>query len=301
MNYEMFQDALAEEVKRLAGEGAVVSLQQMQKNNGVTLYALCIQKEGENLAPLIYLDGFYQRYRKGVPIAHLAKLLLAQYREVPREQVLSLDDFKDFRSARNHIFCRIVNYDLNAPSLCNVPHKRYLDLAVTYYYKVDHPAFEDATITVTHAHQKLWNVTDEELHLAAWENTTREAPPLLESMEEALSEFLSDEEKAEIREVSGSLAAPVPMYILSNSSRCMGAICIMYPGTLAGAAEQFQSDLYILPSSIHECILVPGTESFTREELAEMVETINATQLEPQEILSNHVYFYNRSTDTIQM
>lgn len=301
MNYEMFQEALVAEVKRLTDSGTQITIQHMQKNNCVILDALCICQKNDEMAPLIYLDGFYRRYRQGVPISHLAKLLLSQYHDIPKIPPAAMDSFHDFSKAQNHIYCRIVNYDLNARQLDPIPHKRFLDLAITCYFQVDNETLRDATITITENHCSLWGISPNHLHQIAWNNTINHLPSQLQNMEETLGEILSEEESLILEDVPPASFSPVPMYILTNSRRCLGAICMMYPGILAKAAESFQSNLYILPSSIHECILIPESKAFPKEELEDMVEHINATQLEPQELLSNHVYFYDWKEDSIRL
>lgn len=301
MNYEMFQEALVAEVKRLTESDTQITIQHMRKNNCVILDALCICKKNDETAPLIYLDEFYRRHRQGVPVSHLAKLLISQYRDIPKIPPAAMDSFRDFTKAQDHIYCRIVNYDLNAGQLDLIPHKRFLDLAITCYFQVDSKTLKDATITITENHCSLWGISPNRLHQIAWNNTINQLPVQLQSMEETLEEILAEEALPTPEEPLPASFNSVPMYILTNSKRCLGSICMMYPGTLAKVAESFHSNLYILPSSIHECILIPESETFPKEELEDMVKHINATQLEPQEILSNHVYLYDQKEDSIHL
>ena len=90
-----------------------------------------------------------------------------------------------------------------------------------------------------------------------------------------------------------------PMYVLTNQKKTFGAICIRYPGMLKELSEKFGGDFYILPSSVHECILVPADETVSRDMLKEMVTDINQTQVEPQEILANQAYLYSRTLNQI--
>ena len=86
----------------------------------------------------------------------------------------------------------------------------------------------------------------------------------------------------------------IPMYVLSNKEKTMGAACILYDSILTLIGERLQDDFYILPSSIHECIVVPMNITTTKKELQEMVREINATQVIPEEVLSDEVYTYTR-------
>ena len=101
---------------------------------------------------------------------------------------------------------------------------------------------------------------------------------------------LSNQIKQEIN-VSESLT---PMYLLSNTDKTFGAITIYMMGALALIAEQLKADLYIIPSSIHECIIVPFNKNYNKSSLLEMVKDINETQVTPEEVLSNRVYTYTR-------
>ena len=89
------------------------------------------------------------------------------------------------------------------------------------------------------------------------------------------------------------------MYVLSNSSKVFGAASILYPDVLKNFAEKLDRDLYILPSSVHEVILLPKRSETEWETLQEMVKEVNATQLEEVEILSDSVYSYTKKDDCL--
>ena len=84
------------------------------------------------------------------------------------------------------------------------------------------------------------------------------------------------------------------IYLLTNTRKYLGAICIHYPGMAEQIGESLKSDYYVLPSSIHECLILPA-EGFSEAQLKTMVEEINETRLPPQEVLSNQVYYYDRN------
>ena len=93
----------------------------------------------------------------------------------------------------------------------------------------------------------------------------------------------------------------VPMYVLSNKSKLNGSGCLFYHNLLHNLCEKLECDLYILPSSIHEVILIPAYDHDSYDELTSMVKEVNSTQLSKEEILSDHVYFYSRETGQISM
>ena len=135
-------------------------------------------------------------------------------------------------------------------------------------------------------------------------------------MSDVLKELLSDDDSSAIL----APPAPFPMYVLSNRTKLNGSACILYQDLLKNFAERLRSDLYILPSSIHEVLIIP-VNSFTSpadpllssanspadtrqqsyRELSEMVQEVNATQLSTEDILSDHVYYYSRESSRITM
>ncbi len=91
------------------------------------------------------------------------------------------------------------------------------------------------------------------------------------------------------------------MQVLSNRQRVHGAACMIYPGVLGAAAKQAQENLYILPSSIHEVILMPQSEVDDIQCVRNMIREVNRTQVEPEEILSDNLYFYHHRKNRVEI
>ena len=91
------------------------------------------------------------------------------------------------------------------------------------------------------------------------------------------------------------------MYVLSNKFRNYGAACIAYPNVLEMIGQILKKDYYILPSSVHEVIIVPYSEIYVCSKLDEMVREINSTQVEEEDVLSNHVYLYDRVSGKLRV
>jgi hypothetical protein len=159
---------------------------------------------------------------------------------------------------------------------------------------------------------KLWDVTLEELKALAVQNTEELFPASIKSMEEVLSGILSEgvlgsSEENITEELSMQLFpdsknnAQPKMYILTNQKGINGASCLLYENVIRQFAQKINSDLYILPSSIHEIILIPNDISMNKETFTKMVEDVNRTQVAAEEVLSDHVYHYSRENDRILM
>lgn len=77
-----------------------------------------------------------------------------------------------------------------------------------------------------------------------------------------------------------------------DSRKTYGACSILYPGMLEQLAERIGGDYYMIPSSVHEFLLVPREREQDREELKKMIAEVNRTELPPEEVLSDHLYLY---------
>ena len=91
------------------------------------------------------------------------------------------------------------------------------------------------------------------------------------------------------------------MYVLTNTDCCLGAACILYPYMIKHLAEEMKGSFYILPSSVHECIIVPAFYVYNEADLGEMVRDMNATHVRPEEILSDSVYYCEYRTGEIKI
>lgn len=89
---------------------------------------------------------------------------------------------------------------------------------------------------------------------------------------------------------SGMLRQDPPMYVLTNTEKSFGASAILFPAILQAVRARLQSDYYVLPSSIHECIIIPSDEQLDPEALHEMVKEINEEHVAPEELLGDSVY-----------
>jgi len=112
---------------------------------------------------------------------------------------------------------------------------------------------------------------------------------------------INDDENLDIFNKMDSDDISADMFVLTNISRINGAACMLYEDVLSNFANSIDSDLYILPSSIHEVIIVPQVNNLDKTELCQMVKEVNAEGVADDEILSDHVYVYNRTNHTITL
>lgn len=96
------------------------------------------------------------------------------------------------------------------------------------------------------------------------------------------------------------LRSPFPIYVLTNAKGFLGAAGLLLDSLLADFSDLIENSFFILPSSIHEVLLVPESNGMDMETLSEMVCAVNKSHVSPQEVLSDHAYHYDRNTRQIR-
>lgn len=300
MEYREFLENVRKEVESRYDSNVSVTLNHVMKNNGTELDGITIMEKDKNIAPTIYINSFYDRYREGVSLKAVVSEIIRVYNQNKNSININADYFENYENVRKTIVYKLVNYQKNKKLLEDVPYKRVLDLAVVFYCLIEQRKGVSATALIHNEHLRIWNVTEDEIYNDALKNT----PVLLAGSIVPMSKILS--------EIAGT--APVDndekvceytgediLYVLTNSSRVNGAACILYDNLLKKFANDVHSDLYILPSSVHEVIIVPKKNAFDKSELADMVREVNEQGVSQDEILSDNVYEYNRKNGLITM
>lgn len=302
LDYGSFVSFIKEIITERMGQGYSIRIFKVMKNNSLELDSLVVLKDGKNFAPNIYLNIYYDSYISGTPIIEVADRICMIYKHcaIPIVQ----EDFEyTLELMKPYIFFRLVSFERNKKLLKQIPHIRYLDLAITFHCLVRSEAEGIGTIRITNDHIEQWGIACDELKELACHNTKRLFPPTIRTMEEVIKELISNEEDGDngwydYDRPEGEL---YPMYILTNEKGINGASCLLYKDIIREFAQLIDSDLYILPSSIHEIILVPLKDLKDKDRFQSMVEDINIYQVPPEEILSDHVYVYSKEKDEIIM
>lgn len=284
MTYYQFIHEVEVKVKEGVRENVTVCIHSTVKNNGTPRHGLTIAETGINIFPTIYLEEYYQQFQAGSSVESIAGDILKLYKEVRFQHSFESDSIKDYERVKGKIVYHLINREANKELLKEVPYKEYLDLAVVFYVLLEVNANGMASMMIRDEHLKMWNVTEEEIYGKACENTRRLLPYEFKTMKALLEELLDVEETGE-EDV---------MYVLSNRIRSYGAAVILYENRLAGVGEYLGEDYYVLPSSVHEVIIVPESAAPDQDELSRLVSEINTTQVDAEEVLSNHAYYYSR-------
>lgn len=297
MNLKSFIQEVIARVQAVVGEEARVYVQEVRKNNSVLMHGLTIMRRGGNISPTIYLDSFYELLKEGMDMEKIVAKLLAVYvKGLPRSSV-DMEFFRDFEKVKDRIVYRLVNREKNRELLEEIPHVDFLDLAICFYYSYEHPELGEGMILIHNAHMEMWKTGHRELIQLAERNTPRLMQSQLSSMENAMRDFLDEEQLAELREMQRETGKY--LYVLSNTKHIQGAAVILYPGVLAEAARHLGGSFYILPSSIHEVILLPDDGRSNGKDLHEMIAEINRSQLQEEEVLSDYAYRYDAAVGKV--
>lgn len=290
MMYELFIEKVVEAVKNEVGTGFDVTVNKVTKNNNLVLDGLVIKATDTNIAPTIYLNGYYERYEDGaMELSDVVESILDTYSR-HNSVTFDISTFTDFDAVKNRICYKLVNTASNKKLLEDVPHRELFDLSIVYYVVVSVEANVTGSIIIHNNHIKLWDITENDLYEFASDNTKRLLPAGIKSMFDTLSEMVDMEDLANTDDF---------MYVLTNKEKLQGASTILYPDVLSTFAEKKNANLWLLPSSIHEWIIICDDGNMNRETLSEMIQEVNSTQLAVDEILSDHPYYYNRTTKVL--
>ena len=300
MEYREFLENVRKEVESRYDSNVSVTLNHVMKNNGTELDGITIMEKDKNIAPTIYINSFYDRYREGVSLKAVVSEIIRIYNQNKNSININADYFENYENVRKTIVYKLVNYQKNKKLLEDVPYKRVLDLAVVFYCLIEQRKGVSATALIHNEHLRIWNVTEDEIYNDALKNTPVLLAGSIVPMSKLLSEIAGTAPADNDEKVCEYTGEDI-LYVLTNSSRVNGAACILYDNLLKKFANDVHSDLYILPSSVHEVIIVPKKDAFDKSELADMVMEVNEQGVSQDEVLSDNVYEYNRKNGLITM
>ncbi len=273
--------------------GDRVELKRVTKNNGVIYTGITVCAEDEKVYPTMYLEPFYEEAEEGGLTEELIDRMCDIYESRRVGNTLSLEHLKDYAAVRDRLRCKLINYEANAGRLEEIPHRRFLDLAIVPYCTIRDNELNrriagEASFVVTNVNLKLWGVTGDEVMEDSIGNTLREEHPQISCMFDILRNLNPGFAEATEDEIRNC-----PMYVMTTGCS-NGAISMIYEDRLREFCNNIGRDIYVIPSSISEVILVPYEEGASEEMFNEMIREVNETQLDRVDILSDHVYYFDR-------
>ena len=300
MEYEIFKGVVGEKFKEFLPEkyqDAQVEIRPVDKVNR-TLDGLSIRvnEPGMNISPTIYVNHMYEDYVTTENLnATLERAAEGFIKAMEQKESINVSELTNAECAKDKIVFQLINTEQNKEMLANMPHREFKDLSVIYRMVVKIDGEGIASTPVHNGLADTLGFTEEQLFKLAAENTKRLLPPVVKSMNDVMREiFMKDGMPPEIADMMlGEMPPEQQMYVISNNKGINGAVSMLYEDGLHDLAEKLGSDLYIMPSSIHEVIAV-STDMGNPNELAAMVAEINMDQVALDERLSNQVYHYDK-------
>ena len=302
MDYRTFVEKMREQVQEHLGKDYEVQITTNPKLNGTEKTGLSISRtqEPQRVVPVVYLEECFERYlQEGKFTKYVEEICVVYKHQKENEEKImaeleSIENMNSWEKVQNKVYPMIVSAKENEDLKEKYFYQEYLDLLILYVIRVTEVGI--GSIKITKQLIKSWKVSEYEIHRQAVENLKTDGywvKSLYSVVKENLLGIIEDDEEDE-EEIEGA----EPMYVLTNQIKYFGAAGIFL------CAELFQEivgkrNFYILPSSIHELILVVDYEEYEMEALSAMVRKVNEEQLTADEILSDHAYYFDWKTKQI--
>lgn len=305
---KVFAEGVAKDIRNFLPakyENAEFQVMQMNKNNGVQMVGVQVRLQEENVCPVVYVEPFFNEIRLGEPVEKVMNEIAKCMEEAGNAPFVHNGiNPMDYDSVKEHLAVMLVNTQANKRMLQEMPHENIEDLSAICY--VDFPVESNdgkATMKVKNEHLKMWNVDAKEMFHQARANTQPVNTPILQSMDEMMLSIFNEEGHATNlldENVDFGFRSHDMLYALTNVEKQYGASMITQPEVLNKLEQLFPEGFYVLPSSVHEVLIVPDNGEMEPKMLGEMVREVNKNEVERQEVLSDRVYSYDKEKHQIR-
>ena len=298
---ESFTEALQED---LYGKGieARFDMKSVEKLNNEGYDAVTVTPADSNIGVTLNVEAFYKAHESGASmdevVSKASDTVIRGFDNQPSIDVASLMDYEQMK---DKLIMEVVSTEANADMLANVPHVEMEDMSVVYRFVIDSNDDGRATILATNNMIEAMGVTPEQLHEDALKNAPELKPAVITGMSEVMAEMMgmSPEEMA----MMGMPTDPADeqMFVATVPDKIHGAGVLAYQDFMDQAAERVGGSFYILPSSLHEVLLVPDNGQMNLQDLEAMVREVNATQVAPEDKLTDNVYHYDAEAKVFEL
>ena len=230
------------------------------------------------------LQSFYQSYQSDTSMETVLSMIAQEITDICEGGIYAQLQEKPYDWIKEHLLVEVCNMEMNRSQLLQMPHEIREDLALRYSLCTNNNESRYLT-RITNAHLDQWGITQDTLRRDAWDNMKKTFPPIVRSMSEVLME-MTEEESDEM--VTVDMGENI-LHVLTNADKYYGASYMFDKEMMSNIAERFENDLIILPSSVHEVLLLPMQNAINIGELISMVIEVNYSQVQPEEVLSNSV------------
>ncbi len=303
--YNTFRDALISELRGRfpANDLITVHHKQLVANNGKTIDCLVIQNREAGISPSFHLSHFYSHYAEAGRVLDAADEIMSLYESVEEKYAIDFSFLSDYDWASHRITCRLVNYARNARQLHDLPCIRYLDLAVVFRVLMEENDAYCSSFLVENSHIARWESTPQKCFSDAISNTPALLPYIFIPLGHVADLSGPEEYTIDTLPESDDPDSPADgIFILTNNKKHHGAGTILYENLLRQFTEKRQMErCYIIPSSIHEVILIPEHYPLPQESLRHMVREGTGQLPCKEDFLSQNLYQYDRAKNAISV
>ena len=274
-------------------ENAIVDVYPCNRLNKSYL-GMIVKTQKNAVSPTLNLNMFYDALQR---FHYDLEKIMKKMAEVVQIRPMGVDMelFRDYGKAKEHLFIRVSNADKNQETLSNVPHTRVEDLAITYHISLGFEKNGISSAIVDNEMMRAFGVSKDELHQDAIENSPKLLPVKVEPLWRVMKNMVEELQAADVTEEDNDLLQDeaIPFTIVTNEQKINGASAIFYPGVMDQIGRLLKGNYFILPSSIHEMLILPDNGMITSSELKSWVVEANCCTVLPEEKLADEVYHYD--------
>lgn len=295
--------------------GTKIFTPKIIKHNDVSLTAICLTPADSTIGTNYYLEDLFRQYEAGSTLMEIATNILNHNKNnslLTDTSIIGpfISHLSSYDYIKNHLSIRLLNFNNNRKYLADKVFKPFLELNDTFEFAlslclhIPESTEEHGIIAVTHQLRKMWSdVTDEELFETALINTESYCGCKISSMLEVLTNLTkeADVKESDVLDAINNISSEPTMFVMTNNISLHGATTILYRTKLKSFANEKECDFYVIPSSIHEIILIPDDGNVDTKEIEKIIAEVNRTAVSKSEFLSNQLLYYSRSDDTISI
>jgi len=294
MDYESFKKEFTEDIKEKLyemGYGDVdIKINNIKKVNR-DYEAMNVVPEGGVMGVSFNLEEIFTKFEQSGDYDSVLKNTTSFVANgIDTAPKTDIDNLLNYEEMKNKLSIEVISAEANKELLLNIPHDRIEDLAAVYRFVLKSESTGKASILVSNEMMQKMGITHEQLKNDALYNAPIIRPAVIKGMNEVIKELMG-KEAYELANGTGNVEESV--YVATVPDKDSGAGVLSYQNFMDQAAERVGGDFFILPSSIHEILIVKDDGEMKAELLRNMVQQINRTELMPEDKLSDNVYHYD--------
>lgn len=303
MNFYEFIKAVKDKVEdyflKKGMEDVMIEITPLTSHNDVTLHGIAIMKNEDSISPNIYLEPYFDRYKKGESIEAITEHILEVYENAkPLAPEISDNDFS-YEKIKDKVVYQIVDAKQNRRRLSDLKFSEAGNgFAKVYCIAVS----EDSRIPIRNDLAAYYDYDPKKLFEDAERNTPVLYPATLTDIDAAIfASFMEDQKAGPLLSECEKVNPDMPMYVLSNTAGFHGAASIFYPEVKERLAELVDDSYYVVPSSVHEVLILPCNSVIDEKTLTAMVKEINDTHVSVSDRLSDTVMKYDKEQKELKI